>query len=135
MGRYTSLWYSEGMGKLDVLLEKYPLTFRRGDVRDPFYYGFELDEGWADLVEGIASVSEPVLVSLGDKYVGSFVAQVKSKFGELRFYTNMTLCPEVSDAIRNAECVSRRTCEVCGGQGTGRYVGGYFATLCDTHTP
>lgn len=57
-------------------------------------------------------------------------AQVKEKFGGLRFYmTHYT--DEMSALIREAEQKAEQTCEVCGVVGESRG-GGWIKTLCDS---
>jgi len=60
-----------------------------------------------------------------------YVAQVKEKFGGLRFYMNQET-PYMSGAIALAESMSYKVCETCGLLGSVRS-GGYVRTLCDTH--
>jgi hypothetical protein len=60
------------------------------------------------------------------------VAQVKEKFGGLRFYIGAA-SQEVHDRIHEAENESYKTCEVCGAPGklTNH---GWIRTLCEAHT-
>lgn len=58
-------------------------------------------------------------------------AQVKEKFGTLRFYTNGN-DEYVDGLISMAESMSARTCEVCGTVGK-LHQGAWIRTLCDTH--
>lgn len=58
-------------------------------------------------------------------------AQVKEKFGGLRFYANGAT-PEQHDAIDFAEQLSVRTCEKCGQIGRQRSTG-WIQTLCGKH--
>ena len=60
------------------------------------------------------------------------VTQVKEKLGGLRFDADG--CNETIDHyITFAECLSARTCEVCGAPGERRDDGGWLRTLCDKH--
>jgi hypothetical protein len=87
----------------------------------------ELDErGAVDGAQASTTVTE---------FVNSLpvVNQVKEKFGGLRFYADG--CNETIDNyITFAECLSARTCEVCGAPGERRDDGGWLRTLCDQHT-
>jgi len=78
-----------------------------------------IQPGWADLVERAYRLLEqqpdPVL------------AQVKEKFGGLRFYHYPDV-PEIADI----EEESLHVCEVCGAKGEARH-GGWIKTLCDEH--
>lgn len=59
------------------------------------------------------------------------IAQVKEKFGELRFYADGATLAQ-GKRIARAEAESARTCERCGKPGTcGNHNGGYWIkTLC-----
>lgn len=59
------------------------------------------------------------------------VAQVKEKFGSLRFYINGA-DDTIFGMISLAETMSTRTCEVCGDKGKIK-AGGWIKTLCDKH--
>ena len=60
-------------------------------------------------------------------------AQVKEKFGGLRFYVNGGN-DRVWDIIQNAESLSYHVCEECGTMKNVRtYTGGWHRTLCDEH--
>lgn len=58
-------------------------------------------------------------------------AQVKEKFGGLRFYVHAAT-PKHFDYITFAESMSYHTCEVCGSPGK-TYTDGWHVTLCDIH--
>ena len=62
------------------------------------------------------------------------VAQVKEKFGTLRFYVYGGN-DAIQGMIRLAETMSARTCELCGDPGESTYqkVGGWIQTLCPDH--
>jgi hypothetical protein len=59
------------------------------------------------------------------------VAQIKEKFGGLRFYYNGG-DDEISGMVRMAESWADVACEECGAIGR-RRDGGWIRTLCDTH--
>jgi hypothetical protein len=79
--------------------------------------------GWHGLLDGLV----PKLLALG---WDGHVAQVKEKFGGLRFYVGAAT-DEVHDAINEAEAKSFETCEQCGAPGKPRD-GGWIKTLCDS---
>lgn len=72
----------------DALCAKYPLIFaqRNWDKMDTcMCWGFECGDGWYDLIDSLCRSLQDYLNSNTD--VAQVVAtQVKSKFGELRFY-------------------------------------------------
>lgn len=59
------------------------------------------------------------------------VAQIKEKFGGLRFYYDGG-DDHISGMVTMAESWAHRTCEVCGNKGWQRE-GGWIRTLCDEH--
>lgn len=60
-------------------------------------------------------------------------AQVKEKFGGLRFYVHGAT-EEQYEIIHNAEAMSYYVCEECGTMKTARlYSFGWYRTLCDQH--
>ncbi len=82
--------------------------------------------GWVPLVERLVAR----LIKLG---WNRRLAQVKEKFGGLRFYVD-DASDEVHAAIDRAERRSYRTCEVCGARG--RLMGdGALGTRCVAHEP
>lgn len=85
-------------------------------------FGVECGEGWK-------SIYEPLLARAREE--GAAVAQVKEKFGGLRFYVDGA-SDELYELIRAAEARSFETCEVCGKPGERRR-GGWIKTLCDDH--
>lgn len=114
---------------LDDLLDRYPNAFKYRSKNFAFdLYGFECGDGWAELLEPIAQYLEEKNKDMPTIYV----AQIKEKFGGLRFYTHggdetlEKLIDEASDR-------SLRTCEVCGLEGTPRKIRGWISTLCMSH--
>ena len=59
------------------------------------------------------------------------VAQIKEKFGGLRFYYDGG-DGHISGMVTMAESWAHRTCETCGNKGKSRE-GGWIRTLCDKH--
>ena len=96
------------------LVETYPNLYRDygGDMRQTcMHWGFECGDGWFDLIKELSAKLEPL---------GIVAAQVKEKFGSLRFYTTgepVEVADEVDRAIDEAEAKSEVTCEDCGKPG------------------
>jgi len=94
-------------------------------------WGKHLDvgEGWYELVFKL----DRDLADLDPNYT---IAQVKEKFGGLRFYLD-TLSPEsitfARALIQEAEVRSMVMCEVCGEPATLRSQNYYIRTVCDFH--
>lgn len=89
--------------------------------------------GWVDLVVDL----DARLAEIVPNYV---IAQVKEKFGGLRFYVESygvgwddPLVRQAFALITEAENASKTMCQVCGGPATLRSHNGWHATLCDEH--
>lgn len=93
-------------------------------------FGFECDDGWYQIIEGLCETISQLGVSLQ-------VVQVKEKFGGLRFYYQEVEVDEeryaymVHGAVQMAESMSFQNCEVCGNNGELRKDGGWLKTRCD----
>lgn len=61
-----------------------------------------------------------------------YIAQVKQKFGGLRFYVDFH-SDEIDSLILKAEGRSFLTCETCGAVGERRSRHGWIYTACDQH--
>jgi hypothetical protein len=110
------------------LVEKYPTVFKEygGDMRHTcMAWGIACGDGWYDIIDDLCSKLEPL---------GVVAAQIKEKFGGLRFYTNPidedVSWDEVHNHIHEAERKSYETCEKCGKPGK-TIGGGWVVTLCD----
>lgn len=121
--------------KTKLLVEKFPVIFSRiaspdENDRTPLaMFYIECDDGWFDLIDHLC---EKIQRRVEWKKIEPFVcAQVKEKFGTLRFYGNGG--DDVTDAyISFAESFSGRICETCGSPGKVRG-SGWFYTSCDEH--
>lgn len=125
------------------LLEKYPELYdyksEDGKSSDISVYGFSHGDGWFNIIDCLSATIADIMKSHRsrnhltqqefEETVQVRVAQVKEKFGTLRFYVDNSN-REVSGAIVLAELMSGRTCEYCGSPGTPRR-GGWVKTLCD----
>jgi hypothetical protein len=79
-------------------------------------------KGWSKILDGLYDI----------KPRNVFVAQVKEKFGGLRFYI-FGGDDEFHEAVRLAEKESYHVCEICGDPGKLREDLGWILTLCDKH--
>jgi hypothetical protein len=110
----------------------YPVR-RENMSRFPNLFGFETNDGWFRIIYELSAKLEDLIKRLpAGEQEEYYAAQVKEKFGGLRFYMN-TETEEMSRVIREAEARSTVTCEVCGlpGRLRGR---GWLKTLCEEHT-
>ena len=96
--------------------------YRTDSVIDSVHF-FHIGPGWLQLVKELIED----LIELGwDKQV----AQVKEKFGGLRFYIGSGT-DEIWKRITKAENESFKICEETGELGELRTKGGWMRTLCD----
>lgn len=127
------------------LCQKYPKIFRdrNGTIQETcMAWGFSHGDGWFNIVDSLCSSiqhhtdqkrkREPY-AGMADEEFDEIhqpvAAQVKEKFGGLRFYISGG--DDVVDGmISLAENLSYRTCEDCGAPGAPRK-GGWVRTLCD----
>lgn len=105
--------------------------------RIPEHWGKYLPEvGWDDLL----LEADSKLAKIDPDYI---IAQVKQKFGELRFYTYFSdefhesrISDDEQDTFREiitqVETASRTTCEFCG-KPAARRSGSWISVLCDDH--
>lgn len=122
--------------------EKYPSMFS-----EP-YGGFCIGAGWWPIIEALCeqidaytkwrnNTREALLKDNPHKHKipnavkPVKVAQIKEKFGGLRFYYDGG-DDHISGMVRMAESWAGRSCEECGNVGTSRN-GGWIKTLCDAH--
>jgi len=117
------------------LYQKYPDIFR--DINEPpnkslMHFGLEIENGWYDLIDALCESLEDIATTLGVQVVA---AQVKEKFGGLRFYYYLEGDGDfatIDNIVQRAENASYSICELCGKPGKlrGRY---YKKTLCQKH--
>jgi hypothetical protein len=111
--------------------EKYPKMFANP------YGGFAIGEGWWPIIESLCANiqshtdwwnknrdTRPVVEQV-------VVAQIKEKFGGLRFYYDGG-DDQISGMVRMAEAWASHACEECGAPGTAGGKG-WIKTLCPTH--
>jgi len=109
------------------------------------YGGFAVSQGWWPIIESLcANIQAHIDWShknrewqennnkpLTDVVPQVVVAQIKEKFGGLRFYYEGG-DDQISGMVRMAEAWAGTACEDCGAVGK-RRSGGWIRTLCDTH--
>ena len=122
------------------LREKYPPILNAEESR---FYGFECGEGWYDIIDTMCGLIQHKIdwnnaegkfhhhKPLNPRIPQVVAAQVKEKFGSLRFYYSGGN-NEVRGIVEMAEEMSRKTCEVCGNKGSVRDFN-WISTLCDEH--
>jgi hypothetical protein len=119
--------------------EKYDAFAKQMEERFPkmfaeSYGGFACGEGWWSIIELLCSNIQHH-IDWKNKQLEVVpqvtVAQIKEKFGGLRFYYNGG-DDEIRGMVRIAEAWASRSCEECGAPGKSRQ-GGWIKTLCDHH--
>jgi hypothetical protein len=124
------------------MTETYPLMFSR-----PFG-GFAIGPGWWPIIESLCAniqshidwrnrqreellKDNPYNHPIPEHVEQVVVAQIKEKFGGLRFYYQGG-DDIIAGMVRMAEAWADRSCEDCGNPGKQRG-GGWVRTLCDDH--
>lgn len=104
------------------------------------YGGFAVSRGWWPILERLCANIQSHIdwkqeqkekYDRGEGCAQVEVAQIKEKFGGLRFYYNGG-DEAISGMVRMAESWASIACEECGAIGT-RRSGGWIRTLCDHH--
>ena len=90
--------------------------------------------GWYNLIYTLTNCIDRRLEHLnkdgGNRKV--IIAQIKEKFGGLRYYADGDIDEQMDGMIDFAESLSYTICEDCGAPGKLRS-GGWMRTLCDKH--
>ena len=107
------------------MTERFPKMFANP------YGGFAVDEGWWPILEELCSNIQGHIEWQKGACPQVIVAQIKEKFGGLRFYYEGG-DEQIRGMVGMAESWAAHTCEVCGHPGKSRQ-GGWIKTLCDHH--
>ena len=122
---YTDEQYDAFVKRME---ETYPKMFTTP------YGGFAVSQGWWPILEKLcANIQHHIDWKNRESQVVPqvVVAQIKEKFGGLRFYYDGG-DEQISGMVRMAEAWADVACEECGAIGT-RRSGGWIRTLCDVH--
>ena len=110
----------------DRLNEEFPELYRGRHLsiqENLMPFGFECGDGWFGL---LWNLSNQIRTLDPDGHV--MAAQVKEKFGTLRFYIDAG-SDEIYEAIHHAMRKSSKICESCGNPGTYNKDGGYWISV------
>lgn len=134
------------MLKLTKLQKEAPIFWYEYMVRcedgSPGYEAKRLRKTFSEIARSVGEGWEPLLEDLCVKLLrlgwSGGLAQIKEKFGTLRFYWRNDIKDEIEanigeDLVNYAEDQSGSLCEVCGKWGKLRG-GGWVYTACDEHT-
>ena len=123
---------SEDFEKYDVfakrMVERFPKMF------EGKYGGFACGEGWWPILESLCGNIQHYLNwknKEAEVVPQVVVAQIKEKFGGLRFYYEGG-DDQIYGMVRMAESWAGHSCEECGAPGTSGGKG-WIKTLCPTH--
>lgn len=116
------------MSKISTLRDKYPKILGEGAGYRGHGCELSVGDGWFDLLDKLCTKLQALSDATGEQIVA---AQVKEKFGGLRFYLH-NHSPEADIFIAQAEQKAAITCEECGAPGVAR-TDGWIKTLCDRH--
>jgi hypothetical protein len=117
------------------IIRKYAYMFPKQDTSkpgwSPIVFGFEVGNGWAELLENIFNV-----IGALDTNKTLIIDQIKEKFGTLRFYYSHigTIDDKTADLIswvvRCGENESGYTCERCGAPAKVESVNHWLSCMC-----
>ena len=123
---------SDNFSKYDEFVkrmeDKYPKMFAQP------YGGFAVGEGWWPILQALCANIQHYLNwknREGEVVPQVVVAQIKEKFGGLRFYYDGG-DDRVQGMVSMAESWADKSCEECGAPGTSGGQG-WIRTLCPTH--
>lgn len=87
--------------------------------------------GWEPIIRTLLAVLDHHVNNLPEEVRGTiYIAQIKEKFGGLRFYMSHET-PFMRGAIEFAEALSESTCEDCGKPGRKQNPAGWIKCRCD----
>lgn len=96
-------------------------------------WGFDVQDGWFQLIYELSKKLEAEILKQPEEHRKHFcAAQVKEKYGGLRFYMEGST-GEMEKLIREAEDKSEKTCETCGAPGKLRDYHHWYYTSCEEH--
>ena len=116
----------------DLFCKRYPGIFAARHLpatKTSMCWGFACDDGWFNLIDRLCADLQSE--ADGGRIPQPVAAQVKQKFGELRFYAwpKTDATQALLDTAREKSAV---TCEVCGAPGVLRWQNG-VKTVCSAH--
>ena len=129
--------------KVSLLIEKYPKIFAQAKLpmtQTCMCWGICTGDGWYDLLDRLCRHLQFMTDKNGYPQVEA--AQVKEKYGTLRFYHDIKLTGErtertseqigyIDGLISAAEHLSGHVCETCGSNHNVTQTPGWIVTLCE----
>lgn len=126
--------------KESILLNRYPLLFRNNrnpNANSLIDGGFACGDGWFNIINDLCKTIHDAFANSGlPESECPIVAQVKEKFGGLRYYTeavNPAISNIVYSSISEYERISETICEFCGNPGKlkTKTNGSWIRTVCE----
>lgn len=125
----------------DKLFKKYPKIFRQRHLsikKSRMTLGIEVGNGWYHLLDNLCDYIQNTTDCNLHLKIGQLEAQqIKTKYGQLRFYFGWKNClhddilmDKIGGAVSFAEWLSQTICEDCGKSAERCFSGGRTATLC-----
>lgn len=111
----------------DELKVKYPLMYDEA-------YDLWVDEGWHPIILTLTKRIQSRIdwsIKIGQPIEQVKVAQIKEKFGGLRFYFDGG-DDYIDGMVAMAESWAQNTCEMCGDRAT-KQTTGWIKNVCDVH--
>lgn len=120
----------------EKLFEKYPKIFGEKDLpmtQTCMCWGIDTGDGWYSLLDNLCELLQGMTDNnpRSARFSQIVAAQVKEKYGTLRFYVNGD-SEWQSGAIALAEHLSGSICDVCGGPGKLNQEG-WISCRCEAH--
>lgn len=125
------------MKNINDLVEKYRPLFYDEHGLHPANYGIACSDGWYAILDDLLNIIQHHVDhknkyrTEGEEELKFQVAQIKEKFGTLRFYFDGGN-EYINGLVRYAEVLSRNVCETCG---SNQHVGittGWFKVRCQS---
>lgn len=113
-----------------LLAAQYRTLLFPKDISEDAIFGFECNDGWADVIEATLCL---VQQRAGASGLDLKVTQAKEKFGQLRIY-HRGGDESIGAAFDIAELVSGCVCEICGMPGVLISIDGWLQARCGQHS-
>jgi hypothetical protein len=114
----------------DNLYKKYEHLFTKNERRAVAMFGFECGDGWYKILEQLIDhIDSYIKHKYKDKEFDFQIAQIKEKFGGLRFYFDGG-DDVIHELVRYTENLSYHTCEYCGSNQNVMRSQGWIITAC-----
>ena len=106
------------------------------DIQDQYNVSLETSRGWNKLIFQLLTDITKTLTAFSVPLENLYIQQIKSKFGELRFYYHLDcdlplVLYMIDKLVNEAEINSATICEKCGNPGNKKEIKNWLITLCN----